>query len=84
MDPRAERLVMYGARAEADGLEWRWVADQLVTAGAYWVVTSRSDHPHPRPVWGIWYDDALHGYAEFLEQYGGVAWASRWYPRSEG
>ena len=59
MKPRAERLVMYGARAEADGLEWRWVEDQLVNAGAYWVVTPGSDHPHPRPVWGIWYDDEL-------------------------
>jgi len=54
MEPTAERLVMYGARAEVGGLGWNWVEDQLVNAGAYWIVTPSSEHPHPRPVWGIW------------------------------
>lgn len=50
---------MYGARAQAAGLEWPWVENQLVNADAYWVVAPGSDHPHPRPVWGIWHDDEL-------------------------
>jgi hypothetical protein len=50
---------MYGARVELGDLEWSWVQDQLVDAGAYWVVAPGSDHPHPRPVWGIWYQDQL-------------------------
>lgn len=50
---------MYGARAEVGGLEWSWVEDQLLNAGAYWVVAPGSDHPHPRPVWGIWHQEEL-------------------------
>ena len=54
MEPVAERLVMYGAPATAEGLEWSWVDDQLRNAGAYWVVVPGPGHPHPRPVWGVW------------------------------
>ena len=50
---------MYGSRAEAAGLEWPWVEEQLVNAGAYWVVTPGSGHPHPRPVWGVWHEYEL-------------------------
>ncbi|CAN5816225.1 pyridoxamine 5'-phosphate oxidase family protein [soil metagenome] len=50
---------MYGAHAEVGGLEWSWVEDQLVNAGAYWVVVPGTAHPHPRPVWGIWYQDGF-------------------------
>lgn len=50
---------MYGARAEGDDLEWGWVEDQLVNAGAYWAVTPGSVRPHPRPVWGVWHDTEL-------------------------
>lgn len=60
MAPVNEELVMYGSPAEARGLEWRWVAEQLVVAGAYWTVTPSSVHPHPRPVWGVWLDDVLY------------------------
>jgi hypothetical protein len=54
MEPVEERLVMYGAQTDAGGLDWDWVEDQLVTAGAYWIVTPTTKLPHPRPVWGIW------------------------------
>jgi len=57
--PVAERLVMYGAPAETGDLDWSWVTAQLEGAGAYWVVPPSPDHPHPRPVWGIWHADKL-------------------------
>jgi hypothetical protein len=60
MDPVAEELVMYGSLAEARGLDWSWVDEQLVDAGAYWTVTPSDAHPHPRPVWGVWLRDTLH------------------------
>ena len=59
MEPRAEHLEMYGSRAETGGLEWSWVNAQLEKAGAYWIVTPSDDHPHPRPVWGIWRQNRL-------------------------
>ena len=59
MVPKEERLVMYGAHAEVGDLPWEWVEDQLVNAGAYWIVTPSTEHPHPRPVWGIWSLDKL-------------------------
>ena len=46
--------MMYGSQAEVGDLGWEWVEDQLVHAGAYWIVTPGTEHPHPRPVWGIW------------------------------
>lgn len=60
MEPRREPLVMYGGVSDAPRLEWGWARDQLVAAGSYWVVPSGSRPPHPRPVWGVWSDDALH------------------------
>ena len=60
MDPVAEGLVMYGASAEVHDLEWPWVDEQLVSAGAHWTVTPSSEHPHPRPVWGLWLRDVLY------------------------
>jgi hypothetical protein len=60
MDPVAEELVMYGSLAEARGLEWPWVDQQLVRAGAYWTVTPGNAHPHPRPVWGVWLRNMLY------------------------
>lgn len=60
MHPRtAEPLRMWGQRSESPPPDWRWVEDQLVAAGTYWVVSRSSSHPHPRPVWGVWFDDAL-------------------------
>lgn len=60
MDPVSEELVMFGSPTEVRGLEWPWVAEQLVGAGAYWTVTPAKVHPHPRPVWGVWLDDLLY------------------------
>lgn len=60
MDPVAEELVMYGSPSDVRGLEWPWVAEQLVDAGAYWTVTPCSGHPHPRPVWGVWSGNVLY------------------------
>jgi hypothetical protein len=59
MEPREERLLMYGSHADVGDLGWEWVEDQLVKAGAYWIVTPSAEHPHPRPVWGIWNQNKL-------------------------
>lgn len=50
---------MYGAAADLEPVDWARVDEQLTSAGAYWLVTSGSEIPHPRPVWGIWHSDAL-------------------------
>ena len=50
---------MCGSHAEVGGLRWKWAEDQLVNAGAYWIVTPSTEHPHPRPVWGIWTQSQL-------------------------
>ncbi len=51
--------MMYGSPAGGDRLDWTWVEDQLVKAGAYWIVAPGVGNPHPRPVWGIWHDEGL-------------------------
>jgi hypothetical protein len=33
---------------------------QLEAAGTYWVIARTQDHPHPRPVWGVWDSDHLY------------------------
>lgn len=60
MDPIAEDLRLYGSVSSVEPLEWAWVRAQLEAAGTYWVVATSPTHPHPRPVWGVWLDDALH------------------------
>lgn len=55
MEPRADHLRMYGERTDIGGIEWDWARAQLEGAGAYWIVTPGSGHPHPRPVWGVWH-----------------------------
>ncbi len=58
--PRATRVLrMYGQPSEHPPLDWQWVQEQLASAGTYWVVPRSAGHPHPRPVWGVWLDDAL-------------------------
>lgn len=52
-------LRMYARETELAPIEWSWVEEQLVAAGTYWVTPRSKDHPHPRPVWGSWADDAL-------------------------
>ena len=51
---------MYGESSEEPPLAWEWVEGQLVDGGVYWVVPSGSGPPHPRPVWGVWAESALH------------------------
>jgi hypothetical protein len=61
MGARRVSLRMWGGAAEGSDLEWSWVEEQLAAAGTYWVVPRAAGHsaPHPRPVWGVWVDDAL-------------------------
>ena len=41
-------------------LPWAWVADRLLAARNYWLVTSKADGAaHAAPVWGLWIDDAV-------------------------
>jgi hypothetical protein len=58
--PWPEPLLMYGKQSEVAALDWEWVNAQLSSAGTYWVNASGGDHPHPRPVWGVWVDEWLH------------------------
>lgn len=60
MEPVAGALRLYGEVADAAPLDWAWVEDQLDAAGTYWIVPRGEGHPHPRPVWGVWADGALH------------------------
>ena len=60
VSPTRGRLVMYGEPSRAAALDWPWVDAQLAAAGTYWVVASGGEHPHPRPVWGVWRDEVLH------------------------
>jgi hypothetical protein len=53
-------LILYGETSDAAPLDWPWVDAQLAAAGCYWVVAHGAGHPHPRPVWGVWIDEALH------------------------
>jgi len=53
-------LRMYGQPSDHPPLEWGWAAEQLETAGLYWVIPRSDGYPHPRPVWGVWLAEALH------------------------
>lgn len=53
-------LRMWGRELDVRTFEWSDVEEQLRGAGAYWAISvSRSGHPAPRPVWGVWLDDRL-------------------------
>ncbi|MEO5974745.1 MAG: hypothetical protein ABIQ38_06040, partial [Ilumatobacteraceae bacterium] len=54
-----ERLRLYGRPSDAGLLDWSWVEYQLVSAGTYWVNVRLVAYPHPRPVWGIWFESSL-------------------------
>jgi hypothetical protein len=60
MEPIGEPLSFFGRSADCGPLDWAWVRSQLDAAGTYWVVGRSTGPPHPRPVWGVWHDDALH------------------------
>lgn len=49
----------YTQVSSLDPVEWSWVVDQLRAAPVYWVSVHGGRQPHPRPVWGVWHDDAL-------------------------
>jgi hypothetical protein len=55
-----KNLRLYGAPSERVPLAWRWVEQQLLDAGTYWVIACNPGYPHPRPVWGIWSRQGLH------------------------
>lgn len=50
---------MFGSVLDAEPLAWSWAEEQLRNAETYWVVSPSTGHPHPRPVWGVWHDDAV-------------------------
>jgi hypothetical protein len=60
VEPMSEQLRMWGRRSDAQQLSWSWVHDELEKSGTYWVVARGSNHPHPRPVWGVWSGDTLY------------------------
>jgi hypothetical protein len=53
-------LRLYGAASDKTPLAWPWVEQQLAGAGTYWVNACSPGHPHPRPVWGVWFAQQLH------------------------
>jgi hypothetical protein len=59
-EPRRTPLRLYTAVDEHPPLAWSWVEQELRDAGTYWVVTNGPTHPSVRPVWGFWYESALH------------------------
>jgi hypothetical protein len=62
MDPRGEPLRLYGRRSDLEPPSWAWAETQLREAATYWVigVPRPGEHPHPRPVWGVWSGGSLH------------------------
>jgi hypothetical protein len=60
MERRHAALRLYGQPSDKPSPAWEWVDDQLSVAGTYWVVTPTPTHPHPRPVWGVWWEERLH------------------------
>lgn len=61
MEPEASKPRMYGGYLEPKRLPWKWAAARLTEARNYWIATTRPNgKPHCRPVWGVWYNDALY------------------------
>ena len=53
----------YGIAREltASMLAWAEVVARLAAARNYWIGTTRPDgRPHATPVWGLWFEEALH------------------------
>jgi hypothetical protein len=55
-----QTLRLFGADSQNAPLDWAWVESRLESAGTYWVVARSTERPHPRPVWGMWHEDALY------------------------
>jgi Pyridoxamine 5'-phosphate oxidase len=51
---------MYTTPVDHLPMRWEAVEQQLRESGLYWVTGVGDEHPHPRPVWGVWADDVLH------------------------
>lgn len=59
--PTDAPLRMYGQVTTQPRLSWWWADERLTAAELYWVdVAGSGSRPHPRPVWGVWADEALH------------------------
>jgi hypothetical protein len=59
--PRADRPNMpEGYLQSGQPLPWSWAEARLLRARNYWVSTvTPAGSPHNRPVWAVWFDDAL-------------------------
>lgn len=52
---------MYKTKNRDKFLPWSHAEERLVRSRSYWICTTRPDgRPHSAPVWGFWYDGALH------------------------
>jgi hypothetical protein len=60
MEPVQQPLRMYGEPSDRPPLEWSWVVSELEGSPTYWVAATGITPPHPRPVWGTWYQDNLY------------------------
>ena len=56
---RAVPVRFYTQVSELEPVAWSWVDEQLRQAPTYWVSAGGGSHPHPRPVWGVWHEEAL-------------------------
>jgi hypothetical protein len=61
MEPIASQPRMFGGHLQPVRLPWKWAVARLTAARNYWIATTRPNgQPHCRPVWGVWYEDALY------------------------
>ena len=61
MEPEASQPRMFGGHLQPARLPWKWASARLTQARNYWIATTRpTGQPHCRPVWGVWYEDALY------------------------
>ncbi|HJT54978.1 MAG TPA: pyridoxamine 5'-phosphate oxidase family protein [Ktedonobacteraceae bacterium] len=61
IEPESNQPRMFGGFLEPVRLPWKWATERLTAARNYWIATTRPNgHPHSRPVWGVWLDDAFY------------------------
>ena len=60
MSPHERHLRLYGVASDKAPLAWPWVEQQLAGASTYWINVRTRGHPHPRPVWGVWFVQQLY------------------------
>ncbi len=65
---RPEMPTSYGVGDAAYGFEplsFSWVAERMIEARGYWVVSVHSDgSPHAAPVWGVWLDSRFYFFTD--------------------